>query len=63
MTEQCRRSPGQWFFLPHGYKNSATAHTTAWEIRNGKRRVFGTDYDAVAREGLVYVRFVGESDE
>lgn len=59
-AEVLRENPGQWAKHPTNYKDAAQARTSACNIRKGRSKIFRPgEFEAEARDGVVYVRFVG----
>lgn len=59
-TLQC--SPGRWAKWPWPLAPDQTGSYTA-RIRRGTLRAFPHGFDALSRNGVVYVRYVGDEED
>ncbi|MFD4294169.1 hypothetical protein ACFWQG_13210 [Rhodococcus sp. NPDC058532] len=63
MINLARRNPGRWLEYPSTPADSYTAKQSASfasDIRKGKRGFAGGAWEAQARGGVVYLRYLGE---
>ncbi len=59
---EMKRKAGEWFEVHHSRANSNGAASMAHRLRIDLPRWYGGRWEATARAGRVYVRFVGEED-
>lgn len=54
-----RSRAGEWAQYPRAFKNKTTARVTAGNIMRGNGQYPAGEFEAVARDAVVYVRYVG----
>lgn len=57
-ADELKSRPGCWAVLPTGGSYVAVRALTS-RIARGRQSAFGPGFEAVSRNGIVYVRFVG----
>lgn len=55
--------PGEWGVFPREFTSKTRASNHAANIRRGHYPAFRGSYEATARDGQVYVRWMGANDE
>lgn len=62
LAEALRQNTGGWAPFPKQYKTSGAASNTQYRIRQGMLAAFrpAGHFDAVVRQGVLYVRHVGD---
>lgn len=58
-----RDNPGDFYLWPNKFATKNRASNHAANIRRGLYPAFRGNYEATARDGQVYVRYVGDRDE
>lgn len=59
-ADALRENPGRWAVWPGRFKNRSSTSAQASNIKRGTLRNFPEgEFDAVTREGKLYVRFIG----
>lgn len=59
-ADALRENPGRWAVWPRSFKNRSSAGVTAGNIKRGRMANFPSGhFDALSRDGKLYVRFVG----
>lgn len=51
-----------WCVMPISYSSQAAANTAAWRIRSGDVRLPEGIWEARAKEGRLYVRYMGKGE-
>ena len=59
-AEALRANPGRWAVHPGGPRNESAARALSSRINRGKIAAFAEGFEAAARQGTVYVRFLKE---
>jgi hypothetical protein len=58
-AEKLKGRPGQWAVLPTNGGSGLAARALASRIGRGKQSTFGDGFEAISRNAVIYVRFVG----
>lgn len=58
-AEQLRGRPGDWAVLPTNGSSSVAVRALASRINRKRQSAFGEGFEAISRDGAVYVRFIG----
>lgn len=59
-AEKLRARPGDWAVYPLQGGSREAARALASRISHGRQGAFGDDFEAISRDGIVYVRFTKE---
>jgi hypothetical protein len=60
-AEKLKSRPEQWAVFPTSGSGVAVRALTS-RIGRGKQSAFGAGFEAISRNGVVYVRFIGEQE-
>jgi hypothetical protein len=58
-AEKLKEHRGRWAILPAAGESNLAIRALTSRINCGRQSAFGEGFEAVSRDGVVYVRFVG----